>query len=97
MDRGRDQLAEVARVLREEIAKLADRDLEVRMDEPLNSRARGWARSSTVRELRFLASHTVHHFALISLILGRRGIEVDPAFGLAPATAHFTERDVDLR
>ena len=34
MDRGRDPLAEVARVLREEIAKLADRDLEVRWTNP---------------------------------------------------------------
>ncbi len=86
---GADQLAEAARVLRDEVSGLDDRDLVVRMDEPGVAPDEGWQRSSAARELRFLATHTLHHFALISLMLRERGIEVDPEFGLAPATAHF--------
>lgn len=86
---GADQLAEAARRLRDEVTGMDDRDLLVRMDEPGVAADEGWQRSSTARELRFLATHTLHHFALISLLLRERGIEVDPAFGLAPATAHF--------
>ena len=86
------QLRATARGLRDEVARAQERDLVVRMDEPGRGPAEGWHRSSLARELRFLATHTIHHFALIALLLERRGIEVDPAFGLAPATAHFQQR-----
>ncbi len=43
--------------------------------------------TSTVgRELQALSSHTVHHFALISMILKARGALVDSSFGVAPST-----------
>ena len=51
---------------------------------------RGGARSSTNstlgRELQFLASHTVHHYAVVGLILAARGHEVHAEFGDAPST-----------
>ena len=56
--------------------------LEVRMDE---GGAR-WTSSSVERELRFLHTHTVHHFAIIRLLLEGRGAKVEPGFGLAPST-----------
>lgn len=48
-----------------------------------------WAESSVMRELQFLVSHTVHHYALISMILQMEGITPDESFGYAPATLKF--------
>lgn len=42
--------------------------------------------SSAGRELAFLASHTVHHFALLSAHLEREGLPLPLHFGKAPAT-----------
>lgn len=46
-----------------------------------------WSRSTPKRELQFLVSHTVHHFALIRNLL--TGMSIDPGeeFGIAPSTA----------
>lgn len=43
-------------------------------------------RSSAVRELEFLLSHTVHHYALIAVIARSLGCEPAPDFGVAPST-----------
>jgi len=53
-------------------------------DEPAS-----WSASTVGRELHFLLSHTVHHFALIGLLLGRHGIDPGPEFGVAPSTLKF--------
>lgn len=58
--------------------------LDVRMDE--DDETTGWTRSSVERELRFLASHTVHHFAIVRLLLEARGLPVAAEFGVAPST-----------
>lgn len=42
--------------------------------------------SSVSRELQFLVSHTVHHFALISVIAALNGIRTPEEFGIAPST-----------
>jgi hypothetical protein len=41
------------------------------------------------RELQFLASHTVHHYALIAHLARDRGVGVAPEFGVAPATLDY--------
>lgn len=38
------------------------------------------------RELMSLASHTIHHMALIAVALRAHGLHVDPDFGKSPAT-----------
>ncbi len=48
--------------------------------------------SSLRRELHFLLSHTVHHYALIAMILARHGVEVEPDFGVAPSTLRHWAR-----
>jgi hypothetical protein len=48
-----------------------------------------WGRSSVERELQFLLSHTIHHFALIALIVRLQGIEPGPEFGVAPSTLAY--------
>jgi hypothetical protein len=45
-----------------------------------------WSRSTVKRELQFLVSHTVHHFALIKPMLQQEGVVVDEQFGYAPST-----------
>lgn len=56
-------------------------------DDDLDPRDPGtWFRSSIGRELRFLASHTVHHFALIAVLLRTLGHPTDPEFGVSPST-----------
>ena len=52
-----------------------------------------WAWSSGLRELDFLQSHTIHHFALIAYKLRALGIEVDKEFGVAPSTLKFWESE----
>lgn len=49
------------------------------------------ASSSLSRELQFLLSHTVHHFALISVISSIRGRCVPSNFGIAPSTLRYRE------
>jgi hypothetical protein len=52
--------------------------------------AEGWHRSSLARELDFLASHTIHHYALVALALRLRGIDPGAELGVAPSTlAHW--------
>ncbi len=54
----------------------------------------GWAESSIDRELQVTLSHTVHHFALIGMLLRLNGHEVDRAFGVAPSTLrHWEDSD----
>ncbi len=42
--------------------------------------------STLARELLFLLSHTVHHQALVALLLQPLGVEIDDCFGVAPST-----------
>ncbi|MEP7343445.1 MAG: DinB family protein [Acidobacteriota bacterium] len=48
-----------------------------------------WARSSVSRELQFLLSHTVHHYALIAMLLRWQGFEPALDFGVAPSTLKY--------
>ena len=51
-----------------------------------------WASSSLLRELPFLFSHTVHHYAIIRLLLKARGFETGEEFGVAPSTLRYWEK-----
>ena len=48
-----------------------------------------WCASSIERELDFLQSHTIHHYALIGFKLRAFGVELSPEFGVAPSTLRF--------
>jgi hypothetical protein len=88
----RDRCVALARIeeLAGELRRLAGADLaapaEVRLECGSGGEPEQWSRSTIGRELQFLLSHTVHHFALIALLLARRGIETGPDFGVAPST-----------
>jgi hypothetical protein len=60
--------------------------LLVRMNSGGGSPAADLAPSTLVRELLFLVSHTVHHFAVIRLLLAAEGIDPGEEFGTAPST-----------
>ena len=47
--------------------------------------------SSVARELNFLLSHTVHHFALIAFICRSAHIALPEHFGVAPSTLRYQE------
>lgn len=61
--------------------------LMVRLEDAGNEQeVLSWSSSSVMRELQALVSHTVHHFALIGLMLQLNGFEVSEDFGVAPST-----------
>jgi hypothetical protein len=87
-----DRLAALARIdsLRGELLELGargDRALDVLVVDAGGAEGRG--RSSIVRELEAALSHSVHHFAIIALLLRLRGIEAPDDFGVAPSTLRF--------
>lgn len=66
-------------------AKLDEhKDLMVRLD--CGGDVPHWQRSSMGRELQFLVSHTVHHFAIIGIMCHALDVPLEPDFGLAPST-----------
>ena len=67
-------------------------DLPLRVRESLE----GWQISSLGRELGFAFSHTIHHLALIGVLLRDNGWGVVSEVGLAPSTArHFAQQVAD--
>lgn len=47
--------------------------------------------TSVDRELVFLASHTIHHMALIGMLAELAGVEVSDGFGVHPSTLRYLE------
>lgn len=48
-----------------------------------------WVPSSSHRELEFLVSHTIHHYAIIARICRAEGVDVAVNFGVAPSTIRY--------
>ncbi len=85
-------VAETSRI-RSEIKKLLWRSngmyLSIARDD-----GKGLAATSIVRELEFLLSHTVHHYAIVAIICRLQGIKLDEDFGVAPSTLrHRSSQD----
>jgi uncharacterized damage-inducible protein DinB len=66
-----------------------DRPTLARLESGLGGEEEQWSRTTLRRELHFLLSHTVHHYALIGLLLAQRGIAVGSEFGVAPSTLKY--------
>lgn len=87
-----DRAVAIARILQimgrlENSALLrGDAVIRVRMED-----SQDWSTnwSTTGRELQFVRSHTIHHFALIAMILPAHGVTVDRGFGVSPATLRY--------
>lgn len=53
-----------------------------------------WTRSTVGRELQFLLSHTIHHYALMATICQIEGMGTLPLhFGVAPSTVKFQQEN----
>ena len=50
-----------------------------------------WSSSTVKRELQFLVSHTVHHYALVAFILRSQKVDVPKEFGIAPSTLKYRD------
>jgi hypothetical protein len=68
-----------------------DRAIETLLEGSLDS---DWSISSLKRELQFLLSHTIHHYALIALALRSQGFDPGAEFGVAPSTLRHWRRTV---
>lgn len=64
-----------------------ERELLVKMD--CGEQDLPWQASSIGRELQFLVSHTVHHFAMMGGICQALGLEMEEEFGVAPSTLRY--------
>lgn len=64
----------------------ADREILVKSNEDVEATDSAWSNSTIKRELQFLISHTVHHYALIAFILRVQNVQVPGHFGVAPST-----------
>jgi uncharacterized damage-inducible protein DinB len=70
-------------------ASNADRPLRVRVETTPVGATAPWSDSTALRELEFLLSHTVHHYALIAVVCRLAGQSVPPDFGMAPSTLRY--------
>ena len=66
-----------------------DHNLSVKTEVTLSDSHSVVVNSSFIRELIFVSSHAVHHFALIHVIAKLQGVSLNQCFGIAPATATF--------
>ena len=91
-----DRLEQIADRLAAIDADSLNHPLKVRSERPVAGIPE-WCGSTLHRELQFLVSHTVHHYALIVALLGRLGYEIESKhadFGVAPSTLeHWNEAD----
>jgi len=85
--------ARAAQATREALDALAslralgpDRPVAVQLRTAVDAPEPEWSRSTLAREIQFLVSHTVHHFALIKLLLADEPVTLGPEFGVAPST-----------
>lgn len=53
-----------------------------------------WCRSSVLRELDFLLSHTIHHYSLIAMIVRMHEIDPGQDFGVAPSTLEYWRQEL---
>lgn len=76
----------------EQLLQISNRELEhpLTVSLMLHSDVDSARLQSTVgREIAFLLNHTIHHNALVSVMLKSLGKEVSPRFGYAPATLQY--------
>lgn len=82
-----DEVARLREGLEQVATQAGDRELLVNLRSLVDPGAGpDWSRSTLKRELQFLVSHTVHHFAIIRVRLLDLGIDPDEEFGMAPST-----------
>ena len=80
------------RALAEQNALSLDHPVRTRLKSGLTGEQDFLVASTIGRELLFLSSHTVHHFALVSRYCRDAGVDLGHDFGKAPSTIAFERR-----
>ena len=88
------QLTAVKQRLGEFAAENADLPLRVRVESAPEGEPAPWSESTALRELEFLLSHTVHHYALIAVVCRLAGHAPVPEFGIAPSTLRYFKTQI---
>lgn len=88
------QLMAVKQLLEEFAAENGDRPFRVRVESAPKGEPAPWSESTGLRELEFLLSHTVHHYALIAVVCRLAGHEPVPQFGMAPSTLRYLKTQI---
>lgn len=83
------RVEELRRELELAAPRVGNRRLRVRSETARADEAEPWGDSCALRELEFLLSHTIHHFALIGVICELGGQGVPENFGVAPSTLRY--------
>jgi len=80
----------------DELAQSVDDDkkITIKSEVSLHQSVSVTLESSLLRELVFVGSHTVHHYAVISVIAKLQGLDIAEWFGVAPATVTFLRNEV---
>jgi len=92
MGRARDSIRRTLDRLAGVSAREAAQPLLVRGEEADDSEDGEWCVSTLGRELQFVLSHTIHHQALIGVVLRAAGEEPDASFGVSPSTLRHWRR-----
>lgn len=75
--------------LLQQLGNLEDQPVFIRSETSPDERRVVEAKSSVKRELMFVTSHAIHHFALIAALMRMQGMAVPKEFGVAPATLTY--------
>lgn len=74
------------------VSELSDASRTMMVSVRSETDPRNWFVSSVGREVDYVTSHTVHHFALIAQKLSSCGINCANSFGLAQSTLDYRQR-----
>ena len=81
-----------------ELSDFATSDLDDPVDVKMDCGDQSeWSKSSIRRELQFLLSHTVHHYAVIGMICRLQGHCPPDDFGVAPSTLKYRQAQQQLK
>lgn len=81
--------SEIASCDSDAIVKQKQQSISLKSEVTLSDSCSVIVESSLIRELIFVGSHAVHHYALISVIAKLQGVALNDSLGIAPATATF--------
>ncbi|MEM1221135.1 MAG: DinB family protein [Verrucomicrobiota bacterium] len=66
--------------------------LSIREEDGAPLEKASWIESSCGRELQFLLGHSVHHHAIIAMMIVQNGFTLPTGFGVAPSTKRYQSR-----
>lgn len=89
-DSGLSELMKIRAWLCQISSEAMDQEISISTETALSFQHSECFKSSFGRELCFASSHLIHHLAIMGAIAKMAGVSVDPALGLAPATATYT-------